>query len=38
MRVQWTPFTGSAKTFEIHSVRVGGRTEANLVLECGVAE
>jgi len=38
MRVQWTPYTGSAKTFEIHAIRVGGRTMANLILECGVIE
>jgi len=38
MRVQWTPYSGSAKTFEIHAVRVGGRTMANLILECGVVE
>ena len=38
MRVQWTPYSGTAKTFEVHGVRVGGRVLANLVLECGVQE
>jgi SPP1 family predicted phage head-tail adaptor len=38
MRVQWTPYSGTAKTFEVHGIRVGGRVMANLVLECGVRE
>ena len=35
MRVQWTPFSGSARTFEIHAVQVNGRTDGGMVLLCG---
>jgi SPP1 family predicted phage head-tail adaptor len=38
MRVQWTPYSGSAKTFEIHAVQVGTRTSDRLTLLCGVTE
>lgn len=37
MRVVWTPYSASAKTFEIHTVRIGGRHD-RMILECGVAE
>ena len=35
MRVQWTPYGCSAKTFEVYGVRVGGRLADRLVLLCG---
>lgn len=38
LRVQWTPYTGSSKTFEIHAVQVGDRTSDRLFLQCGVIE
>lgn len=38
MRVQWTPYSGSAKTFEVLAVREGDRLADRLFLECGVVE
>jgi SPP1 family predicted phage head-tail adaptor len=38
MRLQWTPYSGSAKTLEVLAVQVGTRTVDRLVLQCGVTE
>ena len=35
MRVQWTPYTGSVRTFEVHGVVFEDRRADRLVLRCG---
>lgn len=37
-RLSWTPFSGTAKTFEVHAVQVGQRQNGGMVLLCGVRE
>ena len=37
MRVQWTPYSGSAHTFEIHGVKEGDRRSDRIILLCGEA-
>lgn len=37
MRVQWTPFNGTARTFEVHGQKDGPRRSNSLVLVCGEA-
>lgn len=38
MRVVWTPYGGSAKTFQIHAVDNHGPQSDRIVLHCGVVE
>jgi len=38
MRVLWTPYRGSAKTFEVHAVQISTTHKDRIVLECGVTE
>jgi SPP1 family predicted phage head-tail adaptor len=35
MRLRWTPFTGTSRTFEIHGIQLGDRRADRLVLRCG---
>jgi SPP1 family predicted phage head-tail adaptor len=35
MRVVWTPYGGSARTFEIHGVTFGDRRADRMTLHCG---
>jgi SPP1 family predicted phage head-tail adaptor len=37
-RLRWTPFRGTAKTLEVHTVQIGTRTEDRMTLLCGVVE
>jgi len=34
-RIQWTPYSGTARTFEIHGVTEGDRRADRLLLTCG---
>jgi SPP1 family predicted phage head-tail adaptor len=35
MRVQWAPYGGTARTFEIHGLSFGARRADRLILRCG---
>lgn len=37
-KLEWTPFGGTAKTLEVHSVQPSSRAHAGMTLMCGVLE